>query len=60
VQTWWNERERSNILFLHFNDLLADLEGEILRVSDYLGIECKGKSLSAIAKIVTFKSMKRD
>jgi uncharacterized protein YxjI len=45
---------------MHFNDLLADLEGEILRVSDYLGIECKDKSLSAIAKIVTFKSMKRD
>jgi aryl sulfotransferase len=60
TQTWWNDRARSNILFVHYNDLLADLEGEIRRISDYLDIECPPKTLSAIADLVTFKSMKRD
>jgi aryl sulfotransferase len=60
VQTWWNDRERSNILFVHYNDLLADLGGEIRRISDYLGIDCTEEKLSAIANLVTFRSMKRD
>jgi aryl sulfotransferase len=60
VQTWWDECERSNILFVHYNDLLADLEGEIRRISNYLDIECAESNLSAITNLVTFKSMKRD
>ena len=60
VQTWWNDREQPNILFVHFNDLLADLEGEIGRIADYLDIECPAETVSAIADLVIFKSMKRD
>ena len=45
---------------MHYNDLLADLEGEIRRISDYLDIDCTEATLSAIANLVTFKSMKRD
>ena len=60
VQTWWHDREQPNILFVHFNDLLADLEGEIGRIADYLDIECPSETVSAIADLVTFKSMKRD
>ena len=29
TQTWWDFRHLKNILFVHFNDLLADLVGEI-------------------------------
>lgn len=60
VQTWWNFRHLPNILFVHFNDLLADLEGEIARIARYLDIACPRDTLAAIADLVTFKSMKRD
>ena len=60
VQTWWHDRDQSNILFVHFNDLLADLAGEIGRIADYLDIECPSETVSAIADLVIFKSMKRD
>lgn len=60
VQTWWGDRLQPNILFVHYNDLLADLEGEIGRIAGYLDIECPSKTVSAIAELVTFKSMKRD
>ena len=38
VRTWWDERHRSNVLLVHYNDLKADLSGEMRRVADFLGI----------------------
>lgn len=35
TQTWWDFKHLPNILFVHFNDLLSDLESEIQRVADY-------------------------
>ena len=60
VQTWWIYRHLPNILFVHFNDLLADLDGEIARIAGHLKIKCPPTTLKAIADMVTFKSMKRD
>ncbi len=60
VQTWWNYKQLSNILLVHFNDLLADLEGEIARIAAYLVIECPPATLTEIAEMVKFQSMKRD
>ena len=60
MQTWWQDRDRPNILFVHYNDLLADLTGEIARIADFLDIDCASEIVSAIAELVTFKSMKRD
>ena len=60
VQTWWQDRAEPNILFVHYNDLLADLEGGISRIADYLDIECASETVSAIAGLVTFRSMRRD
>lgn len=60
VQTWWNYRHLPNILFVHYNDLLTDLTGEISRVADYLGIDCSKEVRAQVADKVTFKSMKSD
>ena len=58
TRTWWNYRHLPNILLVHYNDLLADLPGEIRRVADFLAIEVSDDALSGIASIVDFKSMK--
>lgn len=60
VQTWWDCRHFENILFVHFNDLLADLPGEIRRLADYLKISCSDDMARSIAELTTFASMKRD
>ncbi len=60
AQTWWNYRHLPNILFVHYNDLLADLEGEIARVAAFLGIAVAPETVHAIAGLVGFDSMKRD
>lgn len=60
VQTWWDYRHLPNIHFVHFNNLLSDLEGEIAGIAKFLQIECEPDLVSKIADKVTFSSMKRD
>jgi aryl sulfotransferase len=58
IGTWWDYRHLSNILFVHYNDLLRDLPGEIRRIADYLSIDLSSDTLAAIAELVRFDSMK--
>ncbi len=36
--TYWRERRRKNLLFVHYNDLKRDLAGQMARIADFLGI----------------------
>lgn len=36
---WWGERDRDNVCFVHFNDLLADLSTEMRRIAEFLGLD---------------------
>jgi hypothetical protein len=38
LQTFWDARDRPNIVMLHYDDLQNDLEGEMRRLADRLGI----------------------
>jgi aryl sulfotransferase len=60
VQTWWNFRHLPNILFVHYNDLLANMRGELDRIAGYLDIELGADIRGRIAQMVSFSSMKRD
>lgn len=59
LQSWWDFRHLPNIKFVHYNNLLSDLEGEIADISNYLEIECSPDLIAKIADKVTFASMKR-
>src|SRR5579871_223730 len=56
--TYWAERERENLLFVHFNDLKADLEGEMRRISRFLDIETPQALLAELAAAARFETMK--
>jgi aryl sulfotransferase len=60
LQTWWDYRHLPNILFVHFNDLLADLDGEVRRIAKYLNILSNEATWQALVENVTFKSMKKN
>lgn len=59
-ETWWPERERDNVVFVHYADLLADLLGEIGQLTAALGMERSPAELEAVAEVATFATMKRD
>jgi len=41
IQNWWEFRNLPNVLFVHFNDLKADLESEFRRIARFLDIPIK-------------------
>lgn len=58
--TYWAERKRENLLFVHYNDLKADLVGEMRRISEFLEIDTPPDRLPVLAEVAKFESMKRD
>lgn len=60
TKTWWPYRTLDNILFVHFNDLLSDLKGEIGRIARFLEIDCSDQTIADVAHMVTFATMKQN
>jgi aryl sulfotransferase len=58
AQTWWDYRHLPNVLFVHFADLLADMEGGIRRIARYLGIEPPAQAWPTIVRNCSFAEMK--
>jgi aryl sulfotransferase len=59
TQSWWDYRQLPNILFIHYGDLLSDMEGEIRRVAHFLEIEPAAAAWPNIIKSCSFAEMKK-
>jgi aryl sulfotransferase len=60
VQSWWDIRAAPNVLLVHFNNLKADMPGEIRRIADFLNIEIDEKHWPAILEHCSFDYMKKN
>jgi len=60
VQSWWDWRHLPNIELVHYADLLADTEGQVRRIAEFLGIALPDDAWARITKAVSFEEMKRD
>ena len=58
AQTWWNYRGLDNVMHVHFEDLLADIDGEMRRISAYLGIAVNEAVWPQLLAGVSFERMK--
>lgn len=58
LQSWWAYRHLPNLLFVHFNDLLADLDGEMRRIAAYLEIPVNEANWPELVDSMTFSRMK--
>ncbi|CAE8585649.1 unnamed protein product [Polarella glacialis] len=59
--SWWEKGQaNSNILFVHFNDLKADLQGEMLRIARFLEVEVDEELLPDLVNACTFEEMKKN
>ncbi len=59
AQTWWDYRHLPNILLVHFEDLLANLEAQVRRIADFLEIRPPADAWQAIIHNCTFAEMKK-
>ncbi|MCX4473074.1 sulfotransferase domain-containing protein [Micromonospora sp. NBC_01655] len=55
---FWAERERPNVLLLHYDDLKSDLEGQMRFLAGRLGIEVPESRWPDLVRAATFDSMR--
>ncbi len=58
VRSWWEIRHLPNLMLLHFNDLKADLPGQIRRIAAFLEIPIDESRWPAILEHCSFDNMK--
>jgi aryl sulfotransferase len=58
IRSWWQIRDLPNLLLLHFNELKADLPGQIRRIAAFLDIPIDESRWPAILEHCSFDYMK--
>ena len=54
----WARRHNANVVLVHYDDLLADLDGSMRRLADLLGIAVDEEGWPALVRAATFESMR--
>jgi hypothetical protein len=54
----WERRDRSNVLLVHYDDLLADLDGEMRRIAGRLDIAVPAQVWPGLVEAATFAQMR--
>lgn len=58
LSSYWELRDEPNVLFVHYDDLKADLEKEVRRIADFLGITIDEARIPGILERCSFAWMK--
>ena len=59
-QVWWQARHLPNVLLVHYNDLKADLSGEMQRIAEFLCIPVTAELWPRLIQAAGFEAMRRD
>lgn len=60
IASWWELRSEPNLLFVHYNDLKADLDHEMRGVADFLGIDVPSAQWPEVVDRCTFSRMRAE
>src|SRR5262249_41368701 len=60
LSTFWNARNRPNIVLLHYDDLRSDLQGQMRSLAKRLSIEIPEAQWPALVRAAGFDEMRRD
>jgi len=58
ANTFWRFRHLPNVHFVHYADLVADLDGGMRRIADILGITVDAELWPTLVEAATFESMR--
>ena len=59
TQTYWDYLDLPNFLFLHYNDMLADLEGAVRKIAAFVNIEADDARVARVVDATTFSNVKK-
>ena len=60
LASWYAQRERHNVLVLHYEEMQADLTATVTRVANFLDQLLTHEETERITQLSTFTSMKKD
>jgi aryl sulfotransferase len=60
LATWWPWRNLPNVHFMHFSDMLADIEGEMRRLAAFCEIDVRDDQWPAIVDAVQIDAMRKE
>jgi aryl sulfotransferase len=60
AESFWKYRELPNVLLVHYADMKADLEREMRRIAEFLGIEVDPTTWADLVRCASFDQMKED
>lgn len=60
LSTWWQWRDLPNVHFMHYGDMLADIEGEMRRLAEFCAIDVAEERWPAIVDAVQLAQMRKD
>lgn len=58
VAGWWESAHLSNVLFLTYEDLLEDMDAQLIRLSDFLGLDLDEAQRRSIREKTAFDQMR--
>jgi aryl sulfotransferase len=58
IASWWEHRDDPNVLFVHYDDLKADLDGQMRRVAGFLDVPVDPSTWAEQVAACTFEGMK--
>ena len=59
-KSYWRQRARPNLLMVHYNDLKADLSGEMRRIAEFLDINIPESLWPELVEAARFETMKKN
>ena len=59
-KTFWDARKQNNLLFVHYDDLQANLTGEMRRIAVFLDVAITDAELSRMAGSASFEAMRKN
>ena len=58
LTTFWNARDRANVVLFHYDDLKTDLEAQMRRLAEHLGISVREDLWPELADAASFEQMR--
>ena len=60
VRSFWDHRDLPNLLFVHYDDLKADLAGEAARIARFIGAKADHDRIATVEQTCNFEAMRQE